>query len=1087
MKDRYDHLRTVIFVFIISLLGTGTRAFSQMEPIAGLVNPMIGTTKSLVPTRWGAEGGTYPGAVVPWGFFQLTPETRLGTPSGYDYEDRSIYYFSCIHHPSGYPNGSSGRISVMPVNQSHETFQFRRYKRNFQHGNEQAIPGYYRVQFPDDQTVVETTATTRTGFFRFTFSAGVHPQIFVGDMGEIKGSGRRFTGNRFHAVFLFDQEVTGNQDVEGGRIFTFAPASGKPLVICLKMSASGVGFASAQRNLDVELPGWNFDQVREQAFNSWNERLSVVEVKDSCTREKRIFYTALYHSLLVPVVISDVDGNYRGDDGKVHSAAAGKLEYGLFSPWDTFRTLHPLLSLLFPDVQEGMTTSLLNVFSQTGRLPSGPMTGNHAIPVIVDSYLKGIGKTDPEKIWQALEETLEKAETDQKDRKAYLSEGYIPDTFPESVTRTVEYAYDDWAMAQFARLVMKDQAAYEKYSGRGYNYQHLIDPSSLFLLPRRDSVFFQDPGTFGYKEGDQWIYTYFAPQHPEDLINRLGEKAFFAGRLDSALRDGRILFDNETVLHLPWLFNFAGQPDKTQYWIDRIRQTRYSDEPGGLPGNDDLGSMSAWYVFSAMGFYPFCPGNPVYSTGSPLFEQLRIHLSNGKVFEVKRDRNGTDDLYVRSLLINGRKPDQPVVLHEDVMKGGAMIFGMGSSPATIFEHDPDGKRYSRFSLTEFSVSPAVVHPNEIFRCRFTIVNQGQAGTRIVRLMAGDRELGRKNCFVPANSERTDSISCRLFRPGRVKLRIDDQLAEAEVVLPHDGLSVPHEISHLVLQPVCRKGEVSAYSYAVQNTGGLQDLFIIPVKLNGKLIKQDRIRLEPGEQKTVTGLLTPQQEGMNFFQADTLRQRFKVYSGNTGSTLFDLSVSETEDHLVPDRSGLLNNGCLEGKPQEAGRVRLGDDCFISLPKQAGITVYGNTLTMMIRVLPSSEGRGSADLFSQGDFNVLQVQGDGYLNFFAGGWGRGECRAKLPDNWAGRWHQVTGVCNERKLQLFIDGELKAETEVPPVETLQSSAGWVIGRNEEFPGERIFHGQVEQVRLFTAPLTAEEIAALYRENRDKFDRGK
>lgn len=367
MRDNSIHVNKV-FLFLLLFIANGL--FAQVS----YVNPFIGTGKSNVITRWGSEGGVYPGAVAPNGFVQLTPQTRA---AGYDYGDQSILFFSCIAHFSGFPSGSSGDLLVMPVNGGFNP-------RPFSHTDEKATPGYYSVLFRDNGTLVEATATGRAGMFRFTFMPHVVPQIFVSDSGWYK------------AAVTFNEPYLSKEKVDKGYVVTFAPGFSEK-VILLNVSASTVSKESAERNIAVELkPG--FDKIKEETYAKWEKALSVITVTDTSATNKTIFYTALYHSLLMPWIISDVDGVYRGADKQVH-VVKDRVEYGGFSPWDTFRSLHPLLCLLFPDKQSEMVLSMLDIYQQTGFLPIETMTGNHAVPIIVDSYLKGVPGIDSILVW----------------------------------------------------------------------------------------------------------------------------------------------------------------------------------------------------------------------------------------------------------------------------------------------------------------------------------------------------------------------------------------------------------------------------------------------------------------------------------------------------------------------------------------------------------------------------------------------------------------------------------------------------------------------------------------------------------------
>ncbi|MES1159636.1 MAG: GH92 family glycosyl hydrolase, partial [Bacteroidota bacterium] len=593
----------------ITLLITGAGLLARGQDPLVYVDPFIGTAKSNAYTRWGNEGGTYPGAVAPWGIMQLTPETRAG--GGYDYGDSTIYFFSCWHHLSGYPGGSAGQIKIMPLgpaggvtgrpgpegNGTGSTGTMEPLTgRLFRHQDEKASPGYYRVLFPDDHSSMEVTASGRVGLFRVTFPANVVPKIFIGGMGKITlNKDRSLQGDAIPAVLSYDRDLPGVDSVKDGIILRWAASAAGPAVIIIRISVSSAGTGSARNNIDKETGGLGFDRIKERTAGQWRKELSVVRVDDKDEEKKKVFYTALYHSLLLPWIISDVDGRYKGRDGLIHTAT-GKNEYGQFSPWDTFRSLHPLLCLLFPGRQRDMILSMLDIYHQTGHLPIESMTGNHAIPVIVDSWLKGIRGFDSTVAFSAMKRSLAEAPYLQPDMEVYHQLGYIPFTYSESVTRTVEYAYDDWALGQFAGQVLHREEEKAFWQKRSYNYRNLCHPDELLLLPRDGSQFKLQPGTTGYKEGDKWVYSFFVPQHVKDLINLQGGEEAFVSRLDSALLNQAIVFDNETVFHIPYLFNYAGRPDRTQFWVRAIMANRFAATPGGLPGNDDLGSLSSWFV-----------------------------------------------------------------------------------------------------------------------------------------------------------------------------------------------------------------------------------------------------------------------------------------------------------------------------------------------------------------------------------------------------------------------------------------------------------------------------------------------------------
>jgi putative alpha-1,2-mannosidase len=1081
--------RFVRFALITTGLLSGLNLWLSAQPTNHLhyVNPFIGTAKSNVLTRWGNEGGAYPGAAAPSGAIQLSPETRVNGSKGYDYTDSLIYYFSCSGHFSGFPGGSAGQFYVMPVNAA-ANLDKGSYSRHFSHKNEKANPGYYKVVFDDDGTIAEATAGTRAGMFRFTFYPGNTPQIYIGDAGEINMKTK--TTVRFsyaNTVINFSEGYNDVKKVNNGWLFIFNSAASNKKIISLKISASSVDFAGAQNNIDQETGVASFDQLRKHTQGEWAKKLAVVDVTDSSEQNKAIFYTALYHSLLMPWVIDDTDGRYRGADGKVYQRSGG-AQYGGFSPWDTFRSLNPLLALLYPDKENDIILSMLDVYKQTGHLPTESMTGNHAVPIIADSYFKGITGFDKGLAYRAMKSNIIGPAFVQKDMETYHQNGYVPFTGSESVTRTVEYAYDDWALAQFAEKVMVNNTDYQTLIDRSYSYRNLLNPATLFMLPRNKDEFKLKPGTSGYKEGDQWVYTYFVPHNTKDLINLLGGNDEFAARLDSALAHQVILFDNETVFHLPYLFNQAGKPELTQKWCRHIMLNGFSDTPGGLPGNDDLGSTSSWYVFSALGIYPVCPGRPLYAIGAPLFQSATLHLANGNKFIINSKNSSAKAAYVQSLIINGKAWQQLVIPHQELVKGGMMTFSMGDQPEKWpADRNPlqlsESKAPAVFKVYNCKPALVTVNPDQPFYIRYSISNKGSIGVKTVYLLVNSKRYGYKNSLVASGQLVNDSIPCRLYRLGKSVLNIPGSAPFiVNVVNPKIPPTLPYRITGLTAKPIIRLNEQQQISYSVQNISGLKRVFHIPVTINGAVIFTDTVSLYPGERKEASHYLLASKKGLQqvVVQDDTFI--YKVYQNNTESLLLDLPVAEDSisDNLIADQSGFKNNAQI--MPADAdhtgtasGKLLFGENCFLEMPDAPSLKISGETLTMMAWIYPTGKESGLTDIFTQGDTNVLQVTDGSTLTFFAGGWGRGDCTVNLPADWLQRWHHIAGVCTGKTLYAYIDGKLAGTTVMDETTNLTVSNRWMLGRNEEFPSERIFHGYIKGAKIFTQPLSAEEVLAI------------
>jgi len=1061
-------------------------AHAQNKSNISYVNPFIGTTKSGVLTHWGGDGGTYPGAVAPSGFIQISPETRVTGAKGYNYADSSIYYFSCFGHHSGFPEGSAGRLFIMPVT-GNQTFEPGSYHSSFFHRNEVAHPGYYKVKF-NNHVIAEASAGVRTGIMRFTFSSKTKAQVFIGNAGNIKIiSERTVHGSALNTVINFNESYTNKEQVKDGYLFTFKSAVKGQKVIEIKLSTSTVSYASAQNNIDQEVGKVSLGILAKRTLQEWSRQLSTIDITDSSETNKTVFYTALYHSLLIPWVISDVDGNYRGEDGIVHQAS-GKVQYGGFSPWDTFRSLHPLLSLLYPEKQNDGILSMLDIYKQTGHLPTETMTGNHAVPIIVDAYLKGVTGFDKTLAYKAMKSNIVDSPFVQKDMAIYHRMGYVPYTSSESVTRTVEYAYNDWALSQYAKLVMHNDADYQLLQQRGFNYRSLFYPDALFLLPRSGNDFKINPAMSGYKEGDKWVYSYFVPHNPKDLVNLMGGNSAFSARLDSALSNNVILFDNETVIHLPYLFNSAGRPDLTQKWCRDIMLSRYKNSPDGLPGNDDLGAMSSAYIFSALGFSPTGPGRPEYAVGAPLFQLVKLHLANHKTWIIEAENQSAVNKYVSSLSINEKAYQQLTLSHAVISQGGTMKFGLSNKPQNNWPKDKDPldlsetKTSADIKLLKYSVRKSKVEPNETLWLVFTAQNKGSIGTKNIKLYTDGKVLTTKNILVPQGATVTDSIGYKLYRLGKLKIGLDS-VGESpiEVIEPAKPVEHPFEITDLVIKALIKKGKEQQISYNVKNLTGKDQLFIIPVKLNNLILYKDSIQLVAGENKIIKHHFNTEYVGVNLLIVNNIRSLYKVFDDNAGSLLLDLSFTKNTDaQYLTDKSGFENIAHIiqtkQPKTEPRQKIQLGDDCFAEVQNAACLDNMGQTLTMMTWVYPNGEENGLVDMLTKGDTHVLQMSDNKTLTFFAGGWGRGDCTVKLPDNWKKHWHHIAGVCDGNTLFVYIDGKLSGSAVVEGPVNLSVANKWQIGRNEEFPSERVFHGYMDKIKVYAQPLSATEIESIF-----------
>ncbi len=747
------------------------------EAAYAAVNPFIGT---------GGEGHTYPGATVPYGMVQLSPDTRIqsrkngyGWAAGYRYDDNTIVGFSHTHF-SGTGHSDLGDLLLMPttgelkLERGNPDQPLSGYTSRFSHASETAQPGYYAVTLDDYKVRAELTASARVGMHRYSFPAG-KPAHVVLDLrtsmydypGKILWSrvrvradgtvtGFRETrgwapGRQLYFAMRFSQPLSGHQlhdteqdvaykgfpppgekdpsqraQIEGRQLvaaFDVVPEAGEPLLV--KVAISPVSEEGAIANLDAEAPGWDFDGMRAAAKQQWSEALGAVEAQGSAGERTR-FYTALYHTLLGPTLFMDSDGRYRGPDNAVHQAK-GWTNYSTFSLWDTYRALHPLATLVQPpqrtnDFVNSLLASrrespygILPVWSFHG-LETWCMIGYHAVPVIADAYMKGIRGYDTEEALQAMVTSANYGPYD--GIAQYRELGYVPiDEEGEAASKTLEYAYDDWTIAQMAQDMGKTDVARE-FNKRAANWKHAFDPGTGFMRARkRDGSFREpfDPSASGYgtdfTEGNAWQYSWYVPQDvaglaaahggSDKLLQRLDDvfeakvdPSIFAHMEDITGLIGWYAHGNEPSHHVAYLYAHAGQPWRTQARLKQIMDTQYAARPDGLAGNDDLGQMSAWYVFTALGFYPVTPGSNQYIIGRPFLPQATLNLPDGKRFSIIATGLDAAHTYVGSVSLDGKPLDRAYVTHQEIVAGGELRFTMQAEPNKAWAADGAKLPYS---------------------------------------------------------------------------------------------------------------------------------------------------------------------------------------------------------------------------------------------------------------------------------------------------------------------------------------------------------------------------------------------------------
>ena len=747
-------------LMVFAFTGLMEITYAKTNP-ADYVNPFLGTDY---------HGHTFPGATLPGGMVQLGPDTDIkgwDWCSGYHYGDNSIMGFSHLHR-SGMGAGDWGDILLMPTSGILKIEPGRKenpdegYRSRFTHQEEQASTGYYAVKLKDYGIKAELTVSERAGFHKYTFPKSEISHILIdmkhgiGDLctdaqvkivndSEIEGhrASRGFVKNQnvyfcakfskpFHSFGTWNEKniKSGSREDSGTQIGAYVDyVTSENEAIEIKVGISYTSIDQARLNLDKEIPDWDFDRVKENAKTIWDKTLGKIEVQmdksndEAYNKQKLvIFYTAFYHALLFPATFSDVDGKYMGLDNEVHTAS-GFTYLSDFSLWDTFRAEMPLLTLVEPQRNSDAINTMIAQYEQGGWMPTpqqfgnsytNDMIGDHPVDVILDAYQKGIRNFDLEKAYEAVKKNaLETPPADHRSRgriglNDYLNYGYIPfDKVRESVSRTLEYAYNDWCVAQLAKVLGKTDD-YEMFLKRASNYKNVFDTSTGFARPKSSDGSWLEPfnprfigngNDRHYTEANAWQYTWFVPHDVQGLINLEGGRERFINKLDSlftissdipgTVSDvtgliGQYAQGNEPSHHTIYLYDYAGEPWKTQNMLRNVMDNLYGAGPAGLCGNEDMGQMSAWYVFSAMGFYPVAPGQNVYVIGSPEFSKVILHLdksfNNADELVIEALNNSKENKYIQSGTLNGKPLNKPWFDHAVIKNGETLIFRMGAEP-----------------------------------------------------------------------------------------------------------------------------------------------------------------------------------------------------------------------------------------------------------------------------------------------------------------------------------------------------------------------------------------------------------------------
>ncbi len=804
-------MKKTIFLFLsVALFASCT---SEPKDPIDYVDPFIGT---------GFHGHTYPGATTPYGAVQLSPDTRTGNwdaCSGYHYSDNTIIGFSHTHL-SGTGCADLGDILFHPTTKKVEVADKRIdfQPLAFSHNDESASPGYYSVNFKEEGILAEMTATTYAGVHRYTFNKGLSASIIIDmdhvlteetiDMKSLKKTGaNEITGMRrsqgwvtnqyVHFVVQFSKNFSDVKVVEDGTqaIIQFGDSDGEPIVA--RVGISIVSEENAKENLLNDVKSFDFDAIHAEARNSWIKELGTIVVESKNTNDLRNFYTAMYHSKVVPNIASDVNGQYRKHDMTIGTQNEGQKYYSTFSLWDTFRAWNPLMTLINTDLVNDMSRSFVTMYDASGELPiwalsageTHTMIGYHSVSVIADAYLKGILSTDFD-IEHAYEAMKISSDNNKKGSDYYVKHGFIPSNIKrESVSCLLEYAYDDWCIAQVAeKLGHKEDAT--RYKERALSYINVFDGDTKFFRGKRMDGNWESPFNpyapgRAYTEATAWQYRFFVPHDVKGMAQLFGGYDSFIEELDNLFTAeskidgdmvdltgmiGQYVQGNEPSHHMAYLFNYVGQPWKTQYWTRRILKELYEPTPEGISGNEDCGQMSAWYILSSLGFYQVCPGTDQFVLTSPLFDKATINLANGKTLTITAN-NPEKNVYIDKVILNGEEISVNYLTYAQISSGGTLDYVLTDKPNETRGVDKAAFPYSLTNDETVSI-PYTTEDLDLFLNEIEVpLGSATSEAKIYYTLDGTEPSEKSAAYsTPLKVNKTTTIKAKAFKEGYLPSR-----------------------------------------------------------------------------------------------------------------------------------------------------------------------------------------------------------------------------------------------------------------------------------------------------------------------------
>jgi predicted alpha-1,2-mannosidase len=1075
------------------------------------VDPLIGTDATHFISEWRSEACTYPGAVAPHGMIQITPETHAPGDylRGYYHSQDTIRRFSLVEHFSGWPDGSAGKGLLMPFClEDTLNVQLRNASSYFTHEKEVASPGYYEVFLEDSRIICSFASLTRSAMGKFVFVGEGTKGLILGGFKSFESlnekevrmminTGSGYIGRSSNALYItirFDHphEIRDYQKV---RILTFPDMENKD-VLKFKIGVSYTSAENATLNLDTEIPGWELRMIKQQAEDLWNTVLNRVEVNGGTEEDKIMFYTGLYHASLLPINATDVNKAYPGQ-GLNEPLRADETHYIYYTPWDGFRSLYPLINLLYPEKGKDYLRSALRIYRATGRLPEPEvMTGVHMSVLFADAIAKNIEDFDLKLAYKALSQMILEPPFFRPDMALYDSLGYIPYPHRYATSATLEFAFNDWALSELAARIGEGDVA-KILLERSLNYQNNYKPETRFMETRMYDGSWAEASL--YAEANKWNMSWFAPHDTQGLINLMGGDEAFCEHLERNFAEEHFVLDNECPMNFPFLFSYAGKPWKTMEWKDKSMRYFFNATPGGIPGNDDWGSISSWCLWGALGFFPVCPGTEELVITGPVFEEVIInHPEAGEVTITASDVS-PENIYVQQSTLKAKPYERAFVRQSDLLQARGINFEMGPKPNKSWganDMPPYSVTTSKSDLKVVSIESekSKVHSHEAFNLLVEIENTGSIGSFPMYVTLDNDTVYSDFTLLQKGRSKLVTIPLQLYKGGKSELKVGNKsvvvVVEATTLSPEEAFM----FSEPVVSSLVKSGSSIPYHTTVQNVSGQTSALAPALFLDGANLKTlPEVHLEPGESQEITGIL----EGLSSTGFHTLSignsptKRFKVFTKPEETMVLHYSFDQVRNGTVLDESGFENHGKIVGRLQYVsgadGQGIIVQNGHVKVPESKSLAIEDETLTMICWYKPADED-GKASLVTKGGHNMMKLNGKWQLQLAIGGWGVGQCSYNVPydpvtkgPKWQDKWCHFAGTRSGDTLNIYYNGQHVSTLAVKGT-IGRTDFPWCIGTNAEIPIGRTPDGVIDEVMIFAGALNQEQIAAILKKTGSK-----